>query len=61
MLIEITKMKLFAQLLNLSAYQKCQENHTLEIYPYLEVEKQFCHPHYYNIVEPNRGQNNENK
>ena len=37
------------------AYQKCCNENMLEIYPYLEVGKQLCHPHYCKIVEPNRG------
>lgn len=37
------------------AYQKCYNENMLEIYPYLEVGKQLCHPHYCKIVKPNCG------
>ncbi len=36
------------------AYQKCKEGNMLEVYPYLEVGNQLCHPHYCKIVESNR-------
>ena len=34
------------------AYEKCQRKRTLEAYPYLEVGKQLCYPHYCKLVEP---------
>ncbi|CAB4436994.1 unnamed protein product [Rhizophagus irregularis] len=36
-------------------YQKCCNENMLEIYPYLEVEKQLYHLHYCKIVELNYG------
>ncbi|CAG8741591.1 1229_t:CDS:1, partial [Dentiscutata heterogama] len=36
------------------AYEKCSTKRTLEDYPYLEIGKQLCHPHYCKIVEPSR-------
>ncbi|RHZ51729.1 hypothetical protein Glove_471g10 [Diversispora epigaea] len=43
------------------AYEKCYEKQMLQIFPYLEVGKQLCHPHYCNIVEVDRGQRRRNK
>ncbi|RIB21323.1 hypothetical protein C2G38_2176936 [Gigaspora rosea] len=38
------------------AYEKCYKKRILEVYPYLEVVKQLCHPHYCKIVEADRNQ-----
>ncbi|RHZ80241.1 hypothetical protein Glove_138g31 [Diversispora epigaea] len=38
-----TKFRLITKLV----YEKCYEKQMLQIFPYLEVGKQLCHPHYY--------------
>ncbi|CAG8749897.1 5020_t:CDS:2, partial [Funneliformis mosseae] len=38
------------------AYAKCCKNQMLQMYPYLEVGKQLCHPHYCSIIEADRSQ-----
>ena len=38
------------------AYDKCHKNKMLQIYPYLEIGRQLCHPHYCSIVEGDRHQ-----
>src|SRR5690242_14821026 len=40
------------------AYEKCCKKRTLEIYPYLNIGRQLCHPNYCKIVEVDRGQRN---
>ncbi|RHZ85143.1 hypothetical protein Glove_71g82 [Diversispora epigaea] len=52
-----TKFRLITKL----AYEKCYEKQMLQIFSYLEVGKQLCHPHYCNIVEVDRGQRRRNK
>ena len=43
------------------AYEKCRKNDMLELYPYLQIGQQLCHPHYCKIVEVNRGQRKPKK
>ena len=43
------------------AYEKCYKKRMLEVYPYLEVGTQLCHPHYCKIVEADRNQRRREK
>ena len=38
------------------AYDKCNKNKMLQMYPYLEIGRQLCHMHYCSIVEAERNQ-----
>jgi hypothetical protein len=33
------------------AFEKCHKNQMLQKYPYLEIGRQLCHPHYCKIIE----------
>ncbi|RIB29821.1 hypothetical protein C2G38_2154305 [Gigaspora rosea] len=46
---------IFRKLIEL-AYEKCYKKRMLEVYPYLEVRKQLCHPHYCKVVEADKNQ-----
>ncbi|RIB05675.1 hypothetical protein C2G38_2219021 [Gigaspora rosea] len=43
------------------AYEKCYKKRMLEVYPYLKVRKQLCHPHYCKVVEADRNQRRRKK
>ena len=38
------------------AFEKCYKNQMLQKYPYLEIGRQLCHPHYCKIIEADSSQ-----
>ena len=53
---ECTNISVRFRVITELAFEKCHKNQMLQKYPYLEIGRQLCHPHYCKIIEADSSQ-----